>query len=366
MDIHLTILCRSPEHPAGSEKTVRLLASGLPEHGIGVRVLLPREGPFTEQLRAAGVEVARIGGGQRPTPRAVCELRRSLREHPPDVVQLHLSRFFAPFLPRGVPVVERLNMTRHERGWYPLRWKWLDRTTARWIDRFVVVSDSLREQFIARGYPSEKLTRIYSGVRIPQHQPESSLREELGIGDDVPLVGTMGRLTAQKGMDLFLLAVARVRERFPAANFALVGEGELRHSLEHQARELGLNDCVHFTGWREDSAAVLASFDVLLYPSAWEPFANTILEAMAVGTPVVASNVGGHPEAVRDGRDGLLFASGDSQAAAEAVGRLLADPELVARISASARCRAAEFSADRMVSEHADAYRSVFQQSASP
>lgn len=361
-DLKLAILCHSPDHPAGSEKTVQMLARRLPNYGVDVRVLVPNRSAFSDALHADGVTVDVIGGGQRPTPKAICGLRNSLRKRPADVLQLHLSRFFVPVLPRGVGVVERLNMTRYSAGVYPMRQRWLDRFTARWIDHFVVVSESLRRQFLARGYPAETMQTVYNGVELPAGPPVSTLRDELGIAENVPLVGALGRLVEQKGIDVFLDAAAHIRVNLPEARFVIVGEGALRGALEARAGQLGLGDAVSFLGYRTDTSNVLAGFDVLVYPSRWEPLANTILESFAVGTPVVASNVGGNAELVVDGDCGCLFPHADPEAAAQAVTAFLRTPQRREAVTQAARRRAALFSVEAMVSAHADLYRLVRQE----
>ncbi len=356
--LRLVFLCNSPAVPAGVEKTVLLLLRYLDPAEIAPRVICNGEGPFPESLRAIGadVEVVTVPGG-RLSRRFTAAVRDSLRRRPAEVVQLHLSRALAPMLRRsGAKVVERLNMTRHAQAWYPLRWRPLDLLTACWIDHFVVVSESLRQSFIERGYPADKLTVVHNGIELPHNFRRDKLRREWGFPPDAPVVAGVGRLTRQKGFDVFLETAALLATTVPTARFVIAGDGEEREALARRAADLGIADKVLFLGYRQDVLDVLGSVDLLFYPSLWEPFANTILEAMSVGTPVVASDVGGNPEAIDDGKNGRLVPTEDPAAAATCLAELLASPELRLRLVETARRDCTRFSVGQMIRGHERVY----------
>jgi glycosyltransferase involved in cell wall biosynthesis len=136
------------------------------------------------------------------------------------------------------------------------------------------------------------------------------------------------RLIEQKGVTYALQAFARVADRFPAARLIIAGDGVLRGQLEAEADSLGIGGRVHWLGWRPDSAAVLASLDVLLMPSLWEGFGLVMLEAMAAHLPIIGSRVSAIPEVVVDGETGLLVPPADVSALAAALSRLLEDEPL--------------------------------------
>lgn len=357
--VRLVFLCNAPAVPAGVEKTVLTLVDTLDPGRFDVRLVLNGRGPFHRALLERNADVEVIPHTRAYDPRWRRELRASLERRPADVVQLHLSRLNALLIKRhtSAAVVERLNMTRHGHGLYPLRWKWLDRFTARWIDRFIVVSESLKSQFVERGYPPEKLEVVTNGVDVPANPPPSPLREELGIAADQPLLGAVGRLTHQKGMDTFLRTAGHIAQNRPDAHFVIAGEGEERRRLERLAAELGVAQTTHFLGFRKDVPAVLSGLDVLLYLSRWEPFANTILEAMAVGTPVVASSVGGNAEAIQDEVSGRLVPPEAPEEAATAAVALLGDPKRRAGIAERGLERVRDFSVARMVEGHQHVYQ---------
>jgi glycosyltransferase involved in cell wall biosynthesis len=151
---------------------------------------------------------------------------------------------------------------------------------------------------------------------------------------------SIGRFVAEKGHRHLLEAAARIERTKPGAHWVLVGAGELEASLKHQARGLGLESRVHFTGWRDDIPEVLAVSDVFVLPSESEGFGRVVVEAMAMARPVVATAVGGVPEIVQDGQTGILVPPSDPAALADAVRSLLDDPARASRLGAAGRARA--------------------------
>jgi glycosyltransferase involved in cell wall biosynthesis len=151
------------------------------------------------------------------------------------------------------------------------------------------------------------------------------------------VVTTVANLRAEKGLEVLLAAAARVVRDRPGTVFQLVGNGTMRERLEAQARELGLGDAVRFLGHREDVPEVLHGSDLFVLPSRSEAFPNGVVEGMAAGLPVVASDVGGIPELIEHERNGLLVPVGDDQALAAALLRLIDDPVKAAALAAAAR-----------------------------
>lgn len=360
MPVNLLYLCNSPKVPAGVEKTVLILLEHIDRERFSPRVILNGEGPFADTLRQQNEDVEVIPCGQRISRKWLRELRKSLQRRPVDVVQLHLSRLNVRHLrKRGCKIVERLNMTRHSSFLYPMRWRPIDLWTSRWCDHFIVVSESLKQQFIERGYADEKLSVVYNGVQVPNDVDQHVLREELKLSSEVKIVGAVGRLTEQKGIDTFISAAKIVGERMPNTHFVIAGEGNLRSHLEMLASKSGIGDRIHFLGFRKDVFDILASLDVLVYLSRWEPFANTILEAMAVGAPVVASNVGGNAEIIRDGKNGILVPLDDAERTAKMVVKLLKNKHLAQELSVNAKVTSADFSVCQMTKRHEEIYRQL-------
>lgn len=180
----------------------------------------------------------------------------------------------------------------------------------------------------------------------------AAARVELGAPGGEPLVGTIAVLREQKRLDLWLAAARTIAEGLPAARFAIVGDGPLRGPLEAEAARLGIASRVTFTGLRQDVRPYHHAFDLFLGSSQFEGLPLALLEAMAAGRPVVATRVGGVPEAVEDGVEGLLVPPGDPAALAAAALSLLRDPQRARALAAAARRRvAADFSVARMARE---------------
>ncbi len=196
------------------------------------------------------------------------------------------------------------------------------------MDHLVAVSRAI-ERKIADERPSQvPVSLIYNGVDLVRYDhtdPCCTLPEEYGLPADVQIVGVVARLEHEKGHPTLLEAWPRVMRRVPNARLLVVGEGSRRAELEAQAAELGITGSVIFTGRRDDVPAVTAALDVAVLPSYREAQGLTILEAMALSRPVVASAVGGIPEMIEDGRTGLLVPPHDPDALAAAIVRLLTD-----------------------------------------
>ncbi len=196
------------------------------------------------------------------------------------------------------------------------------------MDRLVAVSRSIEAKIAAEGRTGAPVSLIYNGVdleRYDHQEPCCTLREEYGMASDAQVVGVVARLEPEKGHPTLLEAWPLVLRAVPNAYLLVVGEGSRREALEAQASELGIRDRVVFTGRRDDIPAVTAALDAAVLPSYREAQGLTILEAMALSRPVIASNVGGIPEMIEDGVTGLLVPPHDPGALAGAIVRLLRD-----------------------------------------
>jgi glycosyltransferase involved in cell wall biosynthesis len=190
------------------------------------------------------------------------------------------------------------------------------------------VSKAIEQKIREEGRRGVPVSLIYNGVdlqRYSHQQPCCTLHDDYSIPEDSQIVGVVARLEAEKGHRTLLDAWPLVLAAQPQARLLIVGEGSERDSLEAQAASLGVLDRVVFTGRREDVPAVTAALDVAVLPSYREAQGLSVLEAMALSRPVVASNVGGIPEMIEDGVSGLLVPPNDPEALAVAIVRLLSD-----------------------------------------
>jgi glycosyltransferase involved in cell wall biosynthesis len=188
-----------------------------------------------------------------------------------------------------------------------------------------------------------KVRLVPNGVdlkRFAPRPPSAALRASLGVPPSAPVALSIGRHVPEKGYRHLVDAALLVERARAGVRWVLVGDGELSHELEAQARRLGLAGAMHFAGWRDDVADVLALADVFVLPSESEGFGRVLVEAMAMARPIVATAVGGVPDIVVAGQTGLLVPPADAAALAGAVRVLLDDPGLAARLGAAGRARA--------------------------
>jgi len=224
------------------------------------------------------------------------------------------------------------------------RWQlWLDRLTAPLAHRIIAVSSATRDFAVAHegARPGQTLV-IRNGIDVEAWTPgqgRAETRAELGYAADDFVVGTIGRMTRQKGHDIMLDAARLAARRNQRVKWFIAGYGPLEQELAARIERDGLAGAVRLLGYRTDVARLLAAMDAFALPSLWEGMPNALLEAMAMGVPAVASAVDGNLELVDNGVTGLLAAPGDAAALAEAVERLAGDGPLAADMVRQARAR---------------------------
>ncbi len=309
--------------------------------------------------------------------RAVGELRRAMRAFQPHIVHTHsskagvLGRLAARLegVPRVVHSIHGFGFGAHQIA--PVRAAFLaaERLASRWTDAFVAVSRRNAADGVALGlFEPRRVRVIRSGIDLAAFRAPTggaAVRRELGIPESVPLVVQVSCFKPQKAPERFVRAAAQVRGRCPEAHFVLVGDGELRPRLERLRRELGLEGRMHLTGWRRDVPAVLAAAHVVTLTSRFEGLPRVVVEALAVGVPVVAMAVEGVEEVLRPGVDGFLVGEGDVAALAEKVSLLLHDRQLHSAMAARAGETVAEWDRDTMVRQQEELYVELLWQSRS-
>jgi L-malate glycosyltransferase len=369
---------------SGAERSLLTLLEGLPAEA-GAALACPY-GDLAEAAVRLEVPVLPIPGTDASfrmhplhTSRAALELRRSshavravVRSRRPGVVHANTTRAGLISLAarrRGGPP-----LLVHIRDWVPdgAVPRLTLRTLARGADLVVANSRWIAEQ-VRRAAPSARVQVIHNPVDLRRFDPGAvdrrAAREALGLSDADLALAVVAQLTPWKGQDDAVRVVAALAERGVSARLVLGGSAKFvaagtrfdNRAFEQQlvdlVRALGVEDRVIFAGEREDVPDLLGAVDVLLVPSWREAFGRIAAEAMAMGRPVVATDVGGPAEIVRDGVDGLLLAPRDPARWADAVERLLADPDLRKQMGESGRERArAEFGAERHVAALLDAY----------
>ncbi len=241
---------------------------------------------------------------------------------------------------------------------------------ANFFDNVIICnSNATKKAFIECGGRSKKAIKIHNGIDMskfnPHNHPGISFRKELGLGENIPLVGHIGRLAPWKGQHILIEAAARILVDLPKTNFVLVGEalfGDIdlnyRKSLQTLIAKLGLENKVRLVGFRDDIPDVIAALNIVVHSSvAPEPFGFVVAEAMAMGKPIVAARAGGISEIVQDGVMGLLFEPGNSSALAEAILTILKDREKAIIMGQAGRKRIERFfTAERNVRQVENTY----------
>ncbi len=339
----------------GAERHVADLASALHSKGYEVEVACSIADGLSKPLEGAGVPVRPLTGRlvkRRVSVAYARGIRRLLREGRFDLVHAHIfaSAVAAAIATRGtrLPLV----VTEHtEASWQ----NWWARRVSRWVYRrakhMIAVSTPIERRLIERdGVPPDLVTLIPNAV-IPASDEPPDVAGALPDGWlEGPLVGVFARLQPEKGVANFLKAAARVSRIFPEARFIVVGDGPLREKLLGLAERVGLEGRVRFLGYRADARALIGLTDVLMVPSLTEGSPLIVLEGMAAGVPVVASAVGGIPDQIRHGEEGILVPPGDPGALSDALGALLRDPAHARRLGEAGRRRAQnEFNHETLV-----------------
>jgi len=318
------------------------------------------KGPFADLLEAEGIPVHLVKKRARFDPTLPFRLARLLRRRRIDVVHTFLLTAgiwgaLAGRLARVAAVVgtER-NVDHLEVKDRPVTIR-LYRLATRYLqDRVLGNSEAVRRYVIRTlRLPESKVGVVYNGIDMAAMQPgrvRQEVRRELGIGDDAPVVLMAARLHPQKNYPLFLDVAERVRRPRPKVRFVAAGEGPLRSEIEGWIKDRGLQDTVILLGGRGDIPDLMGMADIVLLTSDWEGFPNTLLEAMSVGTPCVATTVGGNDEVVVSGETGELRGPGDVQALSTTLIDLLRDDARRRRMSDAGRERVARcFSVAQMV-----------------
>ncbi len=341
---------------------------------VGLVYSLRRADPtFLEdlgRLRTRGIQLLEVPMVREVSPRndavALLGIIRIVRREQPGLLHLHgakagmLGRMAMGFVrPRPAVVYTPHGGSFHD-VYGPLRnrlFAWLESLALPVTDTVINVSDYSTRVFIEKTRaPRRKLVTIHNGVAPPPTLPAwqgEKVRVALAIPTDAFMLSMVGLMNANKGHEVLLESLALARHRSDGTHIVcvMVGDGPLREHLERRTRDMGLNTLVRFVGYRTDAHRFVHASDALVLPSTAEVFGLTLVEAMFLGKPVIASAVGGIPEIVDDGLTGLLVPPRDPARLADAILQLANRAELRATLGLQARRRAARFSLSRMVSQ---------------
>ena len=338
--------------PGGAE---RLLVSAARVHDperyeFETAYLLPWKDALVDELSAVGVKVHCLDISDVRDPRWMVRMRRLITDGDFDIVHAHSPMVASGMrvLLRSIPKSRRpkLMATEHNAwGSYRPATRAVSALTIPLDDAHIAVSHEAMVSMPKRLQPRVRI--VVHGIVVDEiravRTDRDEVRRELGVADDDVLVGTVANLRAQKAYPDLLAAARIVLDRGPNARFVAIGQGPLEDEIRALHAELGLGDRFQFLGFRPDAPRVLAGCDLFALASIYEGYPVAVMEALAVGLPVVGTAVGGVPDAVRDGVEGLITPPGRPALLADAISRLVEDPPLRVRMSAAALERGVDY-----------------------
>ncbi len=357
------------EQLGGGEMMFRQVLQHARDGRVEWIVVFTRDGPMVQEARALGIETHLIPAGRlRQLGRRLAAIRAIAalaRERRVDLIfgWMVASQTIAgpAALLAGVP-----------HAWYQVGLPapdWMDRLATLFPARGVLVLSRDCATAQARLWPARPQRLVYPGASLERFdaaraESPAAARAALNLPRDATLIGIVGRLQRWKGMHVLIDALPAVRAKHPGATLVIVGgphepEPDYPALLQAQVLRLGLNDAVIFAGFQSDVPRWMQAMDIVVHASDREPFGIVVIEAMALGKPVVAGAAGGPAEVLTPGVDGLLAPFGDAAALSGALLRYLDDPSFAARCGEAAARRARDFSATRFAAAFTDAVLSL-------
>jgi len=359
----------------GGERVFTQIINGLPLDQYESFLASGPQDSFYQAISQTPVQRYPVDFSNRFNPAIMFRLIKIIKDHKIDIVHGQGARaeFFARlasglFCRSGYVSTIAMPVEGYDVG--PMKmllYKAFDRFSERFVDRFLVVSSVLAQTMIqGHGIPREKVVKIYNGIETDYYKPHDQeegrrrVRQEYSVNDSEVLIGSLGRLVWQKGFEYFIHAMPILIRDLPEAKFLIVGEGPLRQELEGQTRSLGIQDRLVFTGHRNDIRDMMAAMDIIVIPSLLEGFPMITLEAMAMEKPIVTTSIDGIMEQIRDGREGLLIAPKSPPALAQAVKRLVDNPDYARSLGINARAKVVrDFSVHKMIAETIKVYETL-------
>ena len=338
----------------GPDKTILLSAEQHDRERVEVVVAYVRdtsdyEFRIAEKAQAKRLTFYEIEERAKLDLRVVQTLSEIVLRHDINLIHAHdyKSDFFA-YLLRWKLRQRRPAVISTMHGWAlpglrgDIFWR-LDLLLMRRFDHVIAVSHATKEEMVVAGVPSDLISVIHNGIDTAtwsQRQVNLSMRHALGLSNAFPIIGYVGRISPEKDMKNWLRAAALITREYPTAQFVIVGEGRddnLSHELKSLADALGIGSQVHFLGYREDLPSIYATFDLFFLSSRREGICNSLLEAMAMGIPIVAADVGGTKELIADGQTGYLLSAGDVEGMARVLLALVRDESLRKTVGSAGR-----------------------------
>lgn len=355
----------------GSRSHILELCQGLGSAGHRAEIVCFLEDAVAASARERAIPVTVFPMGNILDLTVVRRMREHILRERPDIMHTHGVRgnFVGRLASRGtgVPVVTTVHSSVYQDYSHPLKkmlYHRIEKMTRGYTGSFIAVSRSLARELEEDGIDPGKINVVYNGISpgFTDSGQGRPLREELGIHPHLPILISIGRLEEVKNQDMLLRVFARLKEKGSPFHGVLVGDGPLRLSLEQAAKRLGIEDCVSFLGFRKDIFRLLSQSDIFLLTSRMEGLPVTLLEAMAAGTPVVVTEVGGMPEVIEMACNGFTAPGEDVEQFADRVSDLLGDMELRERMADNGKKALREhFSHEKFITGTLEVYAGVLQ-----
>ena len=368
----------------GAEHNTLLTVIGLERLGYDVSLAAGPsdewEGDIEKDVRQAGVKLRLLHNlGREVSPwndlLTLLKLYFYIKKERFDVVHTHVSK--AGILGRwaaklaGVPVIVHTTHGNIFHGYFnPFFTRFfilIQKLTALITDKMITLTQLEQQQWLEQGIgKSIPYTAIGDGIDLKRFNPEnlqmsrSEIRKNLGLSVNDFVIGTVARIVPIKGHEYLIRSASNVIKEIPRAKFLIVGDGPIRKEMEELTVQLGLEGQVTFLGVRKDVPELLSIMDLFVLPSLNEGMGMSLVEAMAMGLPVIATQVGGVPEVVTDGKTGILVPAQDSTALAKAIVRLAKDAKLARELAQAGHERAhSAFGAEAMVDRISAVYQEL-------
>lgn len=350
---------------SGAEKQLLLLSLGLRQRGYDVDVcVLTRTGPLEQEFKQQGIVPTIIGKRSKVDPLAWLRLKKYLRNLQPDAVHTWLfaanSYGRSAAISAGIPrIIASERCVDPWKRWHEFA---IDRKLARRTDAVIVNSLGTRDFYVRHGIAPSKFRVIFNGISPP---PEPTLEKkdllrELGLPHDARLIAAIGRLWPQKRMKDLIWAADLLKVVRDDLHLLIIGDGPQRDLLEQFRDQVRIRDKVHFLGHRSDVPRLLPCMEMLWIASEFEGLPNVVMEAMAAGLPVVATDIPGNNELVVPGETGFLVPLGDRAGFARGTLRILENPAKQIEMGRAGQNRVLkEFSTEKMVDAHCQLYQEL-------
>lgn len=361
------LIAESSTTVGGQELAVLLHAERLVRRGHRVLLVLEPNSPIMGMAKEKGLAVEPMVMQQWRMPVAILDFRGLIARERPDIVHVNSSRdsWIATLAARLVSPRPKVIRTRHISA--PLTNNAATYLLYRRLFDMVIVTggERTRQDLIRRdGLAPDRVAAFPIGLDVEQFSPAPPMRDirhELGLSADQRLVGLISYLRDYKGHTYFVEAAARVLKQHQRVSFLIVGEGPEERNIRAQIERLGVGQHVRMLGFRDDLLDIFRSLTVFVIPTIeGDTIPQVLMQALAIGLPVVSTTTGSIPDVVKDGVSGLIVPPRDAEALADGIGRLLGDSALCAKLGREGRLTVERhYSLDRMVDELEHVYRRV-------